>query len=68
VVNLCDKVVLEDVVWAVDPGLVEGGGGSCSVFASVSCTSVVFTSDVFTSVVFTSDVFPSDVSASDKVE
>ena len=62
-------MVLEDVVCAVDCGLVEGGGGgSCNVFASVTCTSVVFTSDVFTSVDFTSDVFPSDVSTFDKLD
>jgi hypothetical protein len=66
--ELCDEVVFEDVVSKVDSGLVEGGGGSCNVFASVTCTSVVFTSNVFTSVVFTSVVFPSVVFACDKLD
>jgi hypothetical protein len=52
-------VVFEDVVSKVDSGIVEGGGGSRSVFGSVVFTSVVFTSDVFTS-----DVLASGVSAS----
>jgi hypothetical protein len=66
-------VVLDDVVSIVDSGLVEGGGGSCTVFASVVFisdvfTSVVFTPDVFTSVVFTFDVHASDVSASNELD
>jgi hypothetical protein len=64
VVNPCGEVIFEDVVWAVDAGLVEGGGCSCNVFASVVSASVGLTSDVFTSDAFTSDVFASDVSAS----
>jgi hypothetical protein len=56
-------VVFEDVVSKVDSGIVEGGGGSRSVFGSVVFTSVVFTSDVFTS-----DVLASDVSASDELD
>ena len=71
-------MVLDDVVSTVNRGLVEGGGGSCNVFASVTCISVVSTSDVFTSEVFTSDVstsvvsnsdvFPSDVFGSDELD
>lgn len=48
-------MIFEDVVSRVGSGLVEGVGGSRSVFGSV-----VFGSVVFTSVVFTSDVLASD--------
>ena len=51
-------MVFEDVVSKVDSGLVEGGGGSRSIFASV----------VFSSVVFASVAFTSDVSASDELD
>jgi hypothetical protein len=61
-------VVFEDVVSKVDSGLVEGGGGSRSVFGSVVFGSVVFTSDVFASVLCTSVVFTSVVFTSDKLD
>jgi len=51
-------VALDDDVSIVDCVEVEGGGGSCNVFASVVCVSVVFASVVFAS----------DVSASVKLD